>query len=84
MDLPGQATYVYRWRRDLMAATDQGRLYRVAPAGDVEDMTAVGRSAAGRRPVFLVDRGTKLVIAAGGPIVRLRKGQDEPAIAAGA
>lgn len=60
---------------DLIAATSQGQVYRIDETGTVTNVTAVP-VAGGRRIIFArTDR--ELLMAAGGPIVRLRSGVTE-------
>ncbi len=61
--------FLTTWRDNLIAVTDTGRFLRVARDGTFEDVTGVPLSGGGR-PVFA---GTEdeLVVAAGGPIIRL-------------
>lgn len=68
--LPGQGrTYVYRWRNQLVAATEGGRVYRFNEDGTPEDVTGVPLSGGGR-PVFAGTDDGRLVIATGGPLVQ--------------
>lgn len=61
------------WRDDLIAVSDRGRVYRIGKdlaANDVTGVPLVG----GRRPVF-TSTEEQLVIATGGPLVRLEKAE---------
>ncbi len=73
--LPGQRTFVYGWREDLIAVTDLGQIYRISKAGAVQNLTGVPISG-GRRPVFSSTED-EMVIAAGGPIIRVAKSRSE-------
>lgn len=73
VSLPGARTFLRKYRNDLIATTDQGRVYRVSQAGNIEDVTRVPISG-GRRPVFTATED-ELVIAAGGPMIRLSRNQ---------
>ncbi|CAB4144006.1 hypothetical protein UFOVP469_5 [uncultured Caudovirales phage] len=65
----GSRTYLTEFRGNMMAATDQGRLYRVDRSGAFQDVTGVPISG-GKRVVFSQTEDM-LVMAAGGPILRL-------------
>lgn len=68
--LPGAGrVYLYRWRGDLIAATESGKLYRIDRLGNPEDVTGTPLSG-GHRPVFSASED-ELMVAAGGPILRL-------------
>lgn len=69
-DLPGDGGRVCLtdWRGDLMAATSEGRLFRIDAAGTAEDVTGVPLSGGGRA-IFTATED-ELVLAAGGPILR--------------
>lgn len=75
IDLPGQQTWLFRWRGDLIAVTNQGRVYRIGKSGAADDVTGVPLSG-GRRPTFAATED-ELLLAAGGPIVRLAKARTE-------
>lgn len=75
--LPRQGrVYVYRWKSHLIAATEAGRVYRIAQNGTPEDVTGVPLTG-GRRPVFAATDDNRLVIATGGPLVQLSSAQTE-------
>jgi hypothetical protein len=69
-DLPGDGGRVHLtdWRGDLMAATSEGRLFRIDRDGNAEDVTGVPLSGGGR--VVFTATEDELVMAAGGPILR--------------
>lgn len=67
--LGGNRTYLTEFRGNLVAATDQGKVYRIDRSGIVTDMTGVPLSG-GRRVVF-TQSDEQLVMAAGGPILQL-------------
>lgn len=70
LDLPGAGRcYPYRWRDDLYLGTESGRIYRVSQLLAAEDVTGVPLSG-GQRPIFSASED-ELMIAAGGPILRL-------------
>lgn len=71
----GGRCYLHEWRGDLMCGTSRGRLYRITKNGDVQDVTGVPISG-GRRIVFSKTED-ELVMAAGGPIVRLAGARTE-------
>lgn len=77
LPLPGAGrVYVYQWRENLIAVTQSGRFYRIGKdPSTAEDVTGTPLSG-GRRPVFA---GTEdeLVIAAGGPLLRLARDRTE-------
>ncbi len=63
--------YLHDFDGDLVAATDKGQVHRIDRSYTATNVTGVPVSG-GRRPVFAkTDR--ELLIAAGGPIIRLRK-----------
>lgn len=67
--------YLHDWNGDLIAATSKGRIYRIDRSGSVEDVTGISVSG-GRRVIFSkTDR--ELHLAAGGPIIRLRRDRTE-------
>lgn len=65
----GSRTYLHEFRGNLLAATDQGKLYRVDRSGVVEDVTGVPISG-GQRVIF-TQTEDQLVLCAGGPILQL-------------
>lgn len=65
----GNRTYLTEFRGNMMAATDQGRLYRIDRSGAFEDVTGVPIS--GNQRVIFSQTEDMLVMAAGGPILRL-------------
>lgn len=70
-----ERTYLTKWRQNLIAVTDKGRTYRIDKNGNATDVTGVVLSG-GRRPIF--DRTEfELVMAAGGPILRLKDSRTE-------
>ena len=73
--LTGTKTYLSEWRDNLIAATDEGKFYRMDSNGNVTDVTGIQLSG-GRRPVF--DRTeNELVVAAGGAILRLASSKSQ-------
>lgn len=73
--LSGTKTYLSTFRGNLIAGTDEGKIFRIAQSGAAEDVTGVPVSG-GRRMVF--DRTTdELLIAAGGPLIRLARDRTE-------
>lgn len=73
--LSGQRTYLHEHRGDLIAATDQGDVYRIDKAGGVQDVTGV-KIGGGRRVIF--DRTEEeLVMAAGSKIIRLASSRSQ-------
>lgn len=75
VELPGSRTYLREHRGNLIAVTDHGRVYRIDKAGGFKDVTGVPL-AGGQRPVFAATED-ELVIAAGGPIIRLNSDRTE-------
>lgn len=77
LSLPGAGrVYVYSWRNNLVAVTQGGRIYRIGKLPEhTQDVTGTPLSG-GKRPVFT---GTEdeLVIAAGGPLLRLARDRTE-------
>lgn len=70
-EMPGQGrVYLTRFRNQLIAVTQRGRTYRIANDGTPEDVTGVILSG-GRRPIFAATDDSRLVIAAGGPLLEL-------------
>jgi len=63
------------WRDDLIAITSIGQVWRISASGDVTDLTGF-QVTGGGRPVSAKTEN-ELVIAAGGPIVRLRGNKTE-------
>lgn len=68
--LGGSRTYVYQWRDNLLAATDQGRVFRIGKDGHYDDVTGVPISG-GARVVFAATDDDRVCMAAGGPIISL-------------
>ena len=76
VDLGGNArVYLHDLNDDLIAATAKGQIFRIDRAGSVENLTGVPISG-GRRVIF-ARTDTELMMAAGGPIVRLRNLKSE-------
>lgn len=77
LSLPGAGrVYVHNWRDNLIAVTQSGRIFRIGKQPDqLEDVTGTPLSG-GMRPVFT---GTEdeLVIAAGGPLLRVARDRSE-------
>lgn len=77
LDLPSAGrVYVHNWRENLIAVTESGRIYRIGRTPDtLQDVTGTPLSG-GKRPVFT---GTEdeLVIAAGGPLLRVARDRSE-------
>jgi len=67
--------HLYDWKGDLIAASGDGRVYRIDNAGNAESVTGVPVSG-GRRVVFDKTED-ELLLAAGGPIIRLANGKTE-------
>jgi hypothetical protein len=65
----GSKTYLTAFRGNLIAATDQGKLYKIDRSGTVQDVTGVPISG-GRRVIF-AQAEDRLVLCAGGPILQL-------------
>lgn len=65
----GQRVYLKAWNGDLYAATDEGKLWRIARDGTAADVTGVPISG-GKRVVLEAAEG-RLVMAAGSQIVQL-------------
>lgn len=68
--------YVHNWRGNLIAVTQSGRIFRIGREPErVQDVTGTTLSG-GKRPVFT---GTEdeLVIAAGGPLLRVARDRSE-------
>lgn len=71
----GMRNYLFDWRGDLIAVTDEGRFYRIDQRGNAEDVTGIPLSG-GRRPSF--DKTPdELLAAGGGPILRLAQTRTE-------
>ncbi len=68
--LGGSKTYVYAYNDDIIAVTDQGRVFRVGQDGSVQDVTGVS-VAGGNRVIFDSTDDGRVVMAAGGQIVQL-------------
>ena len=73
--LSGTKTYLTKFRGNLIAATDDGKIYRINQYGEAQDVTGVP-IAGGMRVVFSATED-ELAMAAGGPIVRLAKDKTE-------
>lgn len=73
--LGGKKTYLTKFRNNLIAATDQGKIWRIDSMGNKEDVTGVPLSG-GRRVIFS-ETDDELVMAAGGPILRLASDRTE-------
>jgi len=67
--------YLNQWHGDLIAATAVGRVYRVRQDGTTQDVTGVPLQG-GKRPTFSRTED-ELMMAAGGPILRLAEEQTE-------
>ena len=65
----GSRTYLYGHRGNMLAATDQGKLYRIDRSGTVQDVTGVPIS--GGKRVMFAQTEDQLVMCAGGPILKL-------------
>lgn len=75
--LDANRVYLKRWRNNLYAGTDRGRLYRISSAGVVEDVTGVPISGGKRWTFDIAENPDMLVMAAGGPIVKLAAAKTE-------
>lgn len=75
VSLRGSRTYLSTWRNNLIATTDEGRVYRIGQAGGVEDVTGVPLGG-GNRPTFAATED-ELIMAAGGQLIRLAKDRTE-------
>lgn len=75
VDPKARRLYLSSFNEDLIAGSDKGQIYRINRAGTVENVTAVPVSG-GRRIIF-AETDRDLLMAAGGPIVRLRDTQTE-------
>jgi hypothetical protein len=73
--LTGHRTYLTEWRGNMIAATSDGKVFRINEAGVAKDVTGVPISG-GRRVVFAAT-DDELLIAAGGPILRLASDRTE-------
>lgn len=73
--LPGIKTYLGQFRNNLIAVTDTGRVFRIDRAGSTQDVTGIPISG-GRRVIFDATED-ELVMAAGGPIIRLAQDKTE-------
>lgn len=67
--------YLHDWNGDMIAATSKGQVYRIDRSATVENMTEVPVSG-GRRVIF-AKTDTEVLMAAGGPIARLRAAKTE-------
>lgn len=70
-----QPVVLTEWRGDLVAVNRGGRIWRITPDGTAADVTGAAVVGHGR-PVFAKTEG-ELLIAAGGPIVRLAGARSE-------
>jgi hypothetical protein len=68
--LGGSKTYLFQNMDNLIAATDQGRVFRLGQTGLVQDVTGVPISG-GNRVIFDATDDGRIVMAAGGPIIQL-------------
>lgn len=68
-DVNGTRTYLYPWQGDLIAVTDAGSVYRIGDGGMATNVT--GAAVAGGRRVIFDKTESDLLMAAGGPIIRL-------------
>lgn len=77
LPLPGAGrVYVHGWRENLIAVTEGGRFYRIGQEPDqIQDVTGTPLSG-GQRPVF-TSTEDELVVAAGGPLLRLARDRTE-------
>lgn len=62
--------YLHDWGGNLVAGTSRGRVFSLDPAANVTDRT--GTLVSGGKRVIFSKTNTELLLAAGGPIVRLR------------
>jgi hypothetical protein len=67
--------YLSDFQGDLIAGTSNGRIYRIAQNGTINDVTGVPVSGGGR--MIFAKSPQEMYAAAGGPIVRLRGGKTE-------
>lgn len=67
---PCERSYPFTFNGNLYAGTDTGRLYRISINGEAQDVTNVPISG-GKRWTFAASDDNQLMMAAGGPIVRL-------------
>lgn len=75
-DLPDRSkVYLHDWNGDLIAATGRGNVFRLGRSGNVEKIEGVPVSG-GKRVIF-AKSDRELMMAAGGPIVRLRDKRTE-------
>ncbi len=75
VDIPCQRAYLHDFRNDLIVVTDRGSAYRVDRDGRVQNVTKAPISG-GKRSIFAKTED-EMLIAAGGPIVRLGRDQTE-------
>lgn len=68
--LGGSKTYLFQHQDNIIAATDQGRVFRVGQNATVNDCTGVS-VAGGRRVIFDATDDGRVVMAAGAQIVQL-------------
>lgn len=74
-NLGGTKTYCFDWHGDLIAATDEGKVYRIRKDGTVTDVTGV--PIRGGRRVIFARTEDRLLMAAGGQIISLSKSTTE-------
>lgn len=65
--------YMSEWRGDLIAATERGRVFRIGRTGKWVDIT--GEPLQGGHRVVFDQSETELLMADGGPIIRLNEGK---------
>lgn len=71
IQFPAERVYLKRWRKDLYAGTNRGKLYRISYDQSLADVTGVPISG-GRRWTFdIAENPDMLLMAAGGPIIKL-------------
>ncbi len=74
--LPGGGNvYLEDWRGDLIAATSNGRVFRIQPSGAFEDVT--GAVIAGNGRIIMHSSPDQLLLTAGKQIIQLRKDKTE-------
>ncbi len=71
----GTKTYLSKWRNNLIAVTDEGRVFRIDEAGNMQDVTGVPIS--GGQRVTFAKTEDELVMAAGAEIIRLANDRTE-------
>lgn len=76
LTLPGGGkVYLADWRGDLVAATSNGRVFRIQPSGAFEDVTGAVIAGSGR--IVMHSSPDQLLLAAGKQIIQLRKDKTE-------